>query len=811
MNSVQVLLSFAISIHQILAQNPTGFISLDCGLRESKGYDDSVIGLPYITDEGAMESGESRRISPEFKTNSLPRQFWNVRSFPHGSRNCYTLRPNLEGKGEGKGKGKSILLRAGFMYGNYDNQSKLPEFDLHLGVDKWDTITFESSSSVYYSEIIHVPKSEYLQVCLVNTGHGTPFISVLELRPVDLCYNTTLGSLQLLARWAYGSTASLVLRYKDGDAYDRIWSLVDLENTIPLHSSTPNSSFSHNHFNAPPQIMATAAQAPTTNDSIIVSTLAKNSSDQVYIYLHFGQILSNQSSPREMNIYINGDVIVSKYEPGVPVMSLKSGCSSYVVEINATLLPPFLNAAEFYTVKRFTNYATNDADVAAMMSIKRYYAITRNWQGDPCSPRRFAWIGITCTYNYILSLNLSASGLVGTIAPSISNLTMLQSLDLSYNNLTGEVPDFLSRLPSLRYLNLQGNEFSGSLPPALVLHQNSRNGSLILRNEEKTTKKKGTSIAIPIAAASVGFLTLIIVSITVSSYIIIGRRRKRGNGGTGPLIEPMVRQCRFSEVMSIIREKNVIGEGGFGIVYRGLMNGVPVAVKILKVSAELEITKDLRSEVKILARIHHKNLIRILGYCNEGTNRAIIFELLENGSLNKYLSESSPKVLSWELRLSIMAGAAQDKFEAKLADFGLSRIFPSQITRELGTLGYYNNEYSEPGMLTEKMDVYSFGVVLLVVVTGQPAIAEGTHITQRIAPKIRNGDIRGIVDPRLQGNYDNNVAWKVVELGMACVSEIRCRPNMHQVVRELNECVQTTTQGTLGVITNTTVSGPSIR
>ncbi|KAH6798250.1 hypothetical protein C2S52_022804 [Perilla frutescens var. hirtella] len=644
MKSVQVLLSFAISIHQILAQNPTGFISLDCGLRESKGYDDSVIGLPYITDEGATESGESRRISPEFKTNSLPRQFWNVRSFPHGSRNCYTLRPDLEG--EGKGKGKSILLRAGFMYGEYDNQSKLPEFDLHLGVDKWDTITFESSSSVYYSEIIHVPKSEYLQVCLVNTGHGTPFISVLELRPLELFYNTALGSLQLLARWAFGSTASLVLRYKDGDAYDRIWSHVDLENTIPLHSSTPNSSFSHNHFNTPPQIMATAAQAPTTNDSVIVSTLAKNSSDQVYIYLHFAQILSNQSSPREMNIYINGDVIVSKYEPGVPVMSLKSGCSSYEVEINATLLPPFLNAAEFYTLKHFTNYKTNDADV--------------------------------------------------------------------------------------------------------------------------------------------GFVTLIIVSITVSSYIIIGRRRKRGNGGTGPLIEPMVRQCRFSEVMSIIREKNVIGEGGFGIVYRGLMNGVPVAVKILKVSAELEITKDLRSEVKILARIHHKNLIRILGYCNEGTNKAIIFELLENGSLNKYLSESSPKVLSWELRLSIMAGAAQgveylhhgcpepivhrdikpenilltDKFEAKLADFGLSRIFPSQITRELGTLGYYNNEYSEPGMLTEKMDVYSFGVVLLVVVTGQPAIAEGTHITQRIAPKIRNGDIRGIVDPRLQGNYDINVAWK---------------------------------------------------
>lgn len=115
-------------------------------------------------------------------------------------------------------------------------------------------------------------------------------------------------------------------------------------------------------------------------------------------------------------------------------------------------------------------------------------------------------------------------------------------------------------------------------------------------------------------------------------------------------------------------------------------------------------------------------------------------------------------------------------------------------------------------MLTEKIDIYSFDVVLLVVVTGRPAITQGTHITQWIASKMGNGDIRGIVDLRLEGNYNANVAWKVLELGMACVSATTPRPNMHDVVRELNECVQTQERGHSNVPSLiTTVSRPSIR
>ncbi|KAK6150417.1 hypothetical protein DH2020_015349 [Rehmannia glutinosa] len=193
--------------------------------------------------------------------------------------------------------------------------------------------------------------------------------------------------------------------------------------------------------------------------------------------------------------------------------------------------------------------------------------------------------------------------------------------------------------------------------------------------------------------------------------------------------------------------------------------------------------------------------------------------LSESNGYNDSITERNPNVLSWEHRLSIMVGAAQGveylhhgcnpavihrdikpenilltkEFEAKLADFGMSRIFPVQTSRIIGTPGYHDPEYKEPAMLTEKIDVYSFGVVMLVVVTGQPAIIQGTtHITQWIGPKIRQGDIRGIVDPRLEGNCDVNVAWRVVELAMACVStNLSSRPNMNYVVKQLEECLPT--------------------
>lgn len=182
----------------------SGFISIDCGISEDSSYTDQVTGIYYTSDATFIDTGISNSISPEFKTNSLPQQLWNVRSFPEGINNCYTLRP-------ARGRGNKYLIRAQFMYGNYDAKNQLPEFDLILGVNMWESVQLDNASSVISKEIIHVLSSDYIYVCLVNTDSGIPFISALELRLLDnSMYETQSGSLVRYARWDFGSPYELI-------------------------------------------------------------------------------------------------------------------------------------------------------------------------------------------------------------------------------------------------------------------------------------------------------------------------------------------------------------------------------------------------------------------------------------------------------------------------------------------------------------------------------------------------------------------------------------------------------------------------
>lgn len=180
------------------------FISIDCGA--PKDYTDETTGIAYTTDDNYIETGVSNSISPIYKTRFLYPRFSNVRSFPEETKNCYNLRPSY-------GKNHSYLIRASFMYGNYDGTSQFPEFDLYLGVNKWSTVKLNDSSNLTTFEIIHVLQSDYIHVCFVNTDSGTPFISVLELRILnDGTYVTESGSLELFARLDSGLSLNKVVR-----------------------------------------------------------------------------------------------------------------------------------------------------------------------------------------------------------------------------------------------------------------------------------------------------------------------------------------------------------------------------------------------------------------------------------------------------------------------------------------------------------------------------------------------------------------------------------------------------------------------
>ncbi|KAK0598219.1 hypothetical protein LWI29_032649 [Acer saccharum] len=149
--------------------NASGFISIDCGANE--GRRDNETGIFYETDAGYVDTGEVHQISlHDFVHNRYPQKLKNLRSFPQGTRNCYTLK--LE-----QGTNNNYLIRAVFAYGNYDNKKQKPVFDLYIGVNKWATVDSEFISC----EIINVFSNESIDVCLINTGHGVPYISVLEL------------------------------------------------------------------------------------------------------------------------------------------------------------------------------------------------------------------------------------------------------------------------------------------------------------------------------------------------------------------------------------------------------------------------------------------------------------------------------------------------------------------------------------------------------------------------------------------------------------------------------------------------------
>ena len=185
-----------------------GFLSIDCGLDpNSGGYPDSNTGIDYVPDGAYVDDAGENRVTPGYERSPYT-TLQTLRSFPSGERNCYAL-PTVAGT--------KYLVRAILAYGNYDgkNSSSL-EFDMHLGANRWTTVYPDATSSYVY-EAIFVAWAEWAPWCLVNTDHGTPFVSVLELRPLgvgdDLYPQVAPGlMLSMYKRLNMGKTAS-VTRY----------------------------------------------------------------------------------------------------------------------------------------------------------------------------------------------------------------------------------------------------------------------------------------------------------------------------------------------------------------------------------------------------------------------------------------------------------------------------------------------------------------------------------------------------------------------------------------------------------------------
>ncbi|XP_009610389.1 putative leucine-rich repeat receptor-like protein kinase At2g19210 [Nicotiana tabacum] len=342
------LVGCSIATIAVAQDDQSGFISIDCGIPAGSNYTDVITSISYLSDEGYVTGGVSNTISPIYQSNSLEIPFFTVTSFPLGTKNCYTLNP-------AQGNSTNYLIRASFFYGNYDGSNQLPNFDLYLGEDYWDTVTISNASIPTWKEVIHTPSTQYITVCLVKTDTTTPFISALELRPLNVTTYPTLNkSLNLIGRLNFGSLTNLFIRFPN-DAYDRIW-LPYLWETMATINTTQDVV--ENSYRIPSAVMSTAVTPDTATDTVSFSWLADNTTDKYYIYLHFAEVVELLGTQtREFNIYINDNLFYGPLSPAylstTTIFTLSPGYGSerYDVVINKTAtstLSPLINAVEIY-------------------------------------------------------------------------------------------------------------------------------------------------------------------------------------------------------------------------------------------------------------------------------------------------------------------------------------------------------------------------------------------------------------------------------------------------------------------------------
>ncbi|CAN8294390.1 unnamed protein product [Cochlearia groenlandica] len=282
----------------------------------------------------------------------------------------------------------------------------------------------------------------------------------------------------------------------------------------------------------------------------------------------------------------------------------------------------------------------------------------------------------------------------------------------------------------------------------------------------------------------------------------------------------------LSQITEGFSKAFVIGEGGFGCVYKGILcDGKPIAIKQLK-SISAEGYREFKAEVEIISRVHHRHLVSLVGYCISEQHRFLIYEFVPNNTLDYHLHGKNLPVLEWTRRVKIAIGAAKglaylhedcnpkiihrdikssnilldDEFEAQVADFGLARLNDTKqshiSTRVMGTFGYLAPEYASSGKLTDRSDVFSFGVVLLELITGrkpvdtcQPLGEESLVEWARplLIEAIEKGDISEVVDPRLEMQYVECQVYRMIETAASCVRHSALkRPRMVQVVRALD-------------------------
>ncbi|KEH22964.1 L-type lectin-domain receptor kinase S.4 [Medicago truncatula] len=334
-------------------------------------------------------------------------------------------------------------------------------------------------------------------------------------------------------------------------------------------------------------------------------------------------------------------------------------------------------------------------------------------------------------------------------------------------------------------------------------------------------KKKQTSL---IVGVSLTASVIALCSIAFAIYIF----RKIKNADVIEAWELEVGPHRYSyeelkKATKGFKEKELLGQGGFGKVYNGILPKSKIQVAVKRVSHESKQgLREFVSEIASIGRLRHRNLVQLLGWCRRRGDLLLVYDFMSNGSLDKYLFEDSEIVLSWEQRFKIIKGVAAGllflhegyeqvvihrdvkasnvlldcELNGRLGDFGLARLYEHGAnpgtTRVVGTLGYLAPELPRTGKASTSSDVFAFGALLLEVACGRrpiepKALQEELVLVEWVWERYKEGRILEVMDPKLNGDFNESEVMMVLKLGLMCSNDVpTIRPSIRQVVRILD-------------------------